>query len=297
MHFDFPERMCMHQSPSLSLSLSLSTFAKTVWIQIRPKWNSGKNDSSIKKFAHAIVSSVVQMPTGFQYISISVYIGRSHARIQMGVRWPGPPPPLKNHKNIEFLSKTGPDLLKFSKLRSQRSTLGHHRHASETPFSLACRWWPAFSDIWILSPLKRQRKNVAEVVPLWQNFLDPRMGPHRKRCDKNDWLTQNCVSNSKRPSQNKRFVCKHHAVSLFLSLSLSLSLSPSLSLSLSLYDLLSKFVNLLDWKTVDGHFITTCEKTQMSLCKCAFTTQSWEGDKVCQASPLLCWMVTTQTTT
>ena len=113
--------------------------------------------------------------------------------------------------------------------------------------------------------------------------------------DKIDWLTQNCVSDSKRPSQNKRFVCKHHAVSLSFSLSLRISLS--LSLSLSLYDLLSKFVNLLDWKTVEGRFITTCEKTQMSLCKCAFTTQIWGADKVYQASPLWCWMVTTQTTT
>ena len=43
MHFDFPERMCMYQS----LSLTLFTFAKTAWIQIRPEWNSGKNVSSI----------------------------------------------------------------------------------------------------------------------------------------------------------------------------------------------------------------------------------------------------------
>ena len=43
MHFDFPERMCMYQSHSLSLF----TFAKTVWIQIRPEWNSGKNVLSI----------------------------------------------------------------------------------------------------------------------------------------------------------------------------------------------------------------------------------------------------------
>ena len=43
-------------------------------------------------------------------------------------------PPLKNHKNIEFLSNTGPDPLEFSKLPSQHSTLGYHRHASETPF-------------------------------------------------------------------------------------------------------------------------------------------------------------------
>ena len=41
---------------SLSLFLSLFTFAKMVWIQIRPEWNSGKNVSSIKKFVHAIES-------------------------------------------------------------------------------------------------------------------------------------------------------------------------------------------------------------------------------------------------
>ena len=46
----------------------------------------------------------------------------------------GGPDPLKNHKNIEFLSNTGPDPLKFLKLPSQHSMLGHHRHASETPF-------------------------------------------------------------------------------------------------------------------------------------------------------------------
>ena len=50
------------------------------------------------------------------------------------------PPPLKNHKNIEFLSNTGPDPLKFSRLPRQHPTLGHHRHASETPFK-SFRWW------------------------------------------------------------------------------------------------------------------------------------------------------------
>ena len=77
-----------------------------------------------------------------------------------GTEGPDPPPFLKNHKNIEFLSNTGPDPLEFSKLPSQHSTLGHHRHASEKPFkgvSLAGRW-PAFSDIWILSPLKKKKK-------------------------------------------------------------------------------------------------------------------------------------------
>ena len=42
----------------------------------------------------------------------------------------GPDPPsLKNHKNIGFLSNTGPDPLKVTKL----PILCHHRPASETP--------------------------------------------------------------------------------------------------------------------------------------------------------------------
>ena len=75
------------------------------------------------------------------------------------------PPPLKNHKNIEFLSNTGPDPLKFSKLLSQHSTFGHRGHASETPFksvSLDGRLWPAFSEIQILSPLKKKKKLFSE---------------------------------------------------------------------------------------------------------------------------------------
>ena len=46
----------------------------------------------------------------------------------------GHPTPLKNHKNIGFLSTTGPDPLKIRKLSSQHSMLGYHRPASETPF-------------------------------------------------------------------------------------------------------------------------------------------------------------------
>ena len=43
-------------------------------------------------------------------------------------------PTLKNHKIIGFLSNTGLDPLKISKLSSQHSMLGHHRHARETPY-------------------------------------------------------------------------------------------------------------------------------------------------------------------
>ena len=72
--------------------------------------------------------------------------------------------------------------------------LGHHRPASETPFkwrfaggqmmahllngvSLAGRWWPIYSDIWILYPLNKtkKQKTLSNLDPLWQNFLDPRM--------------------------------------------------------------------------------------------------------------------------
>ena len=37
-------------------------------------------------------------------------------------------PPLKNHKYIGFFRNTGPDPLKITKLPSQDSMLGHHRH-------------------------------------------------------------------------------------------------------------------------------------------------------------------------
>ena len=48
---------------------------------------------------------------------------------------PDPPPPLKNDKNIGFLSRTDPDPLKITKLPSQHSMLGHHWHARETPLN------------------------------------------------------------------------------------------------------------------------------------------------------------------
>ena len=40
----------------------------------------------------------------------------------------------ENHNNIGFHSNTDPDPLNIAKLSNQRSILGHHRHASETPF-------------------------------------------------------------------------------------------------------------------------------------------------------------------
>ena len=42
--------------------------------------------------------------------------------------------PLKNHKNIGFLSNTGPHTLKITKLSGTNSMLGHHGHASKMEF-------------------------------------------------------------------------------------------------------------------------------------------------------------------
>ena len=59
-------------------------------------------------------------------------VNAQHARVQRGDR--GVRTPRENHKNIGFLCNTSPDPLKITKLPSQHSMLGHHRHASETPF-------------------------------------------------------------------------------------------------------------------------------------------------------------------
>ena len=60
--------------------------------------------------------------------------GHNHVQVQgagQGVQTPT----LKNHKNIGFLSNTGLDPLKITKLPSKHSMLRYHRHASETPFN------------------------------------------------------------------------------------------------------------------------------------------------------------------
>ena len=57
-------------------------------------------------------------------------------RSRGGTGGPDPPPPMENYTNIGFLSNTGPDPLKITKLPIQHSLLGHHRPASEMTFKL-----------------------------------------------------------------------------------------------------------------------------------------------------------------
>ena len=85
------------------------------------------------------------------------------------------PPPWKITKLKGFLAILVRIPWKITKLLFQHSMLGHYWLASKTPFK-----WPAYSGIWILSPLinlknKTKKKTLSELDPLWQNILDLRM--------------------------------------------------------------------------------------------------------------------------
>ena len=74
------------------------------------------------------------------------------------------PPHPKNHKNIGFLSNTGPDLLNITKLSSQHSItvrpsiIGTPAKCHLNGVSLAGWWWPTYTGIWILPHPSHQRK-------------------------------------------------------------------------------------------------------------------------------------------
>ena len=104
----------------------------------------------------------------FIVIFIQMYMHTcTHVRIQRENRGSGPPP-LKNRKNIGFLSNTGLEPLKITKLASK-----HHRLASETPYKsrfgggsmLARLKWCVFGLVWILPPLLKE-KQIVKVGPL-----------------------------------------------------------------------------------------------------------------------------------
>ena len=158
---------------------------------------------------------------------------------------------LKNHKNIEFLSNTGPDPLEFSKLPSQHSTLGHHRHASETSFKGVPYHRPAFSDIWILSPLKKRQSSDPDQI---------RMGFRKEcfvnlnilACDRKHVKHQYCRISDfvvQKPMRT-RSICKYHfqhRYMIFFEIKRDSYASASLSLSLSLSLLPAfEFANSLD---------------------------------------------------
>ena len=64
---------------------------------------------------------------------ISGRLNEHYGRIQRGEHGVGTR--LKNYKNMGFLSNTGPDHLKSTKLPSQYSMLAHHVPTSQTPLN------------------------------------------------------------------------------------------------------------------------------------------------------------------
>ena len=93
----------MYQSLSLSLSIYICKnvldpdqtrmeFRKECFVNL-------KNCACDRKYAKCRTKADAHDKMGFQYIPISVYIVRSHARIQRGGdRGSGPPPPEKSQK-------------------------------------------------------------------------------------------------------------------------------------------------------------------------------------------------------
>ena len=134
MHFDIPERMCAYQSLSLFLSIYI---CKNGLDPDQTRMEFRKECFVNLKMCACEVRKVSYKRRYARYNGFSVYLNKcidgpvpsADPEGGQGVRIP-----LKIHKNIEFLSNTVPDPLKFSRLPSQHSTLGHHRHASETPF-------------------------------------------------------------------------------------------------------------------------------------------------------------------
>ena len=94
----------------------------------------------------------------------------------------GDPPPPEKSQNIGFLSNTGQDPLKYTKLRSQHSLLGHYRHASETPFK-----WPAYSGI-CLDLLPSKKKIVKVGSPLTKISGSAHENTGEGECRKNLFL-------------------------------------------------------------------------------------------------------------
>ena len=77
---------------------------------------------------------------------------------------------LKNHKNIGFLSNTGPDPLKNQKATKQAFNVGptsaRQRNAIGGPLIVV---------FGCFLPSSTKRKTLSNLDPLWQNFLDRRM--------------------------------------------------------------------------------------------------------------------------
>ena len=118
----------MYQSLSLSLSIYICKngldpdqtrieFRKECFVNL-------KICACDRKYAKCRTKADAHDKMGFLYLNKCIHCPVLCVDPEGGQVVRTPPPPPKNHKNIEFLSNTGPDPLEFSKLQSQHSTLG-----------------------------------------------------------------------------------------------------------------------------------------------------------------------------
>ena len=84
------------------------------------------------------------------------------------------PPPLKNHKNIGFLSNTGPDPLKILKATKPAfqcwAIIGLPTKPHFNGVSLVGPWWPIYSHIWVLYPSTKKKKRYQIWTPSDKTF-------------------------------------------------------------------------------------------------------------------------------
>ena len=106
---------------------------------------------------------------------------RWHVRIQRGEDR-GSRPSLENDKNIGFLCNTDPDPLKNNKSQHSMYYAGPPSARQRNIILMVFRWQadvgPLLTVLGSSLPQKKTKKTLAELDPLWQNFLDPRMDDH-----------------------------------------------------------------------------------------------------------------------
>ena len=83
----------------------------------------------------------------------------------------GSGPPLKNHKNLEFLLNTGPDPMKNHKATKPAFNVGPSSALQRNAISPMMAQLKRYFDP--LSPSAKQ--TLSNLDALWQNLLDPRM--------------------------------------------------------------------------------------------------------------------------
>ena len=117
--------------------LIFSIFSLWLTFTANNYWRQSEASSTMRALLRVLVCVIITLLIG--------------SKRSLNRKWPcadpegggdrGPGPPLENYKNIGFLSIIDRNPLKITKLPIQHSMLGHHRHASETPFP-----WQAVAD-------------------------------------------------------------------------------------------------------------------------------------------------------